>query len=540
MRDMDGATTEPALLAFEGVTKRFGGTVAVEGVSLVLREGEILALLGENGAGKSTLIKVLAGIHTPDTGRILFRGEPYRHLQARRARARPLQAGAGGGGQKVAFIHQDLGLLDWMTVAENIALGVGYRRRRGLISWSETRRQALDVLRAMSADINPDTRIMHLTRTERSLVAIGRALAARAEVLVLDEPTASLPADEVEHLLGVLRDLKRTGIGMIYVSHRLDEVFQVADEVAVLRDGRLVGRKRTADTSPSDLVTMIVGRPPEQVFARPGAAGEGVRLVLDGLTAGDAGPVSLTLRQGEMVGLVGLRGAGQDAIGRALFGCCPVETGRMHLDGKPYHPLTPAMAMREGVGLVAGERVAESLGMPLSVRENLFLNPGARGHSLLGLRSLAREAAACVAAGAQMSLRPNDPQRPVETLSGGNQQKVVLARWLGIATRLLILEEPTAGVDVGAKAEIYALLRTALQGGLAIIVVATDFEEVASICHRALVFSQGRVTAEIDQDELSVSTLLQAASAGGTAAGPKVGPEIGHPLEGAPLEGAPS
>ncbi len=520
---MDGAAAEPALLAFEDVTKRFGGTVAVEGVSLVLHEGEILALLGENGAGKSTLIKVLAGIHTPDQGRILFRGEPYRHLQARR-----LQAG-GGGGQKVAFIHQDLGLMDWMTVAENIALGVGYRRNRGLISWSATRRQALDVLRTMSADINPDARIMHLTRTERSLVAIGRALAARAEVLVLDEPTASLPADEVEHLLGVLRDLRRTGIGMIYVSHRLDEVFQVADEVAVLRDGRLVGRKRTVDTSPSDLVTMIVGRPPEQVFARPGAVGDSVRLVLDGLTAGDAGPVSLTLRQGEMVGLVGLRGAGQDAIGRALFGCCPVETGRMHLDGKPYHPLTPAMAMRAGVGLVAGERVAESLGMPLSVRENLFLNPGARGHSLLGLRSLTRESSDCIAAGAQMSLRPNDPHRPVETLSGGNQQKVVLARWLGIATRLLILEEPTAGVDVGAKAEIYGLLRTALQGGLAIIMVATDFEEVASICHRALVFSQGRVTAEIDQDELSVATLLQAASAGGTAPVH----EAGQALEGA-------
>ncbi len=503
---MDGAATQPPLLAFEDVTKRFGGTVAVADVSLVLREGEILALLGENGAGKSTLIKILAGIHTPDQGRILFRGEPYRHLQAR-----------GGSAQKVAFIHQDLGLLDWMTVAENIALGVGYQRRGGLISWAATRRQALDVLRTMSADIDPDTRIMHLTRTERSLVAIGRALAARAEVLVLDEPTASLPADEVDHLLGVLRDLRRTGIGMIYVSHRLDEVFQVADEVAVLRDGRLVGRKRVAETSPADLVTMIVGRPPEQVFTRPDAAGERVRLSLDGLVAGDAGPVRLTLRQGEMVGLVGLRGAGQDAIGRALFGCLPASAGTMQLDGQPYNPRSPAMAMRAGVGLVAGERVAESLGMPLSVRENLFLNPGARGHSLLGLRSLAREAAACIAAGAQMSLRPNDPHRPVETLSGGNQQKVVLARWLGIATRLLILEEPTAGVDVGAKAEIYGLLRTALRSGLAIIVVATDFEEVASICHRALVFSQGRVTAEIGQDELSVATLLQAASAGGNA-----------------------
>ncbi len=495
------------LLAFEGITKRFGGTVAVDGVSVALHEREILALLGENGAGKSTLIKVLAGIHTPDEGRILFRGELYRHLRATR-----------GGRQAVAFIHQDLGLIPWMTVAENIALGVGYKRRFGLISWAGSRRQALAVLQTMSADINPDARVMHLTRTERSLVAIGRALAARAEVLVLDEPTASLPADEVERLLQVLRDLRHQNIGMIYVSHRLDEVFQVADRVAVLRDGRLVGSKRVGESSPSDLVTMIVGRPPEQVFKPPGQAAEASCLVLDGLVAREVGPVSLAVRRGEMVGLVGLRGAGQDAIGRALFGCERISAGHARLDDRPYRPLSPAEAMGAGVGLVAGDRVAESLGMPLSVRENLFLNPAARGHRALSLRSPAAEAADCRSAGARMSLRPNDPSRPVETLSGGNQQKVVLARWLGLAKHLLILEEPTAGVDVGAKAEIYALLHAALQDGLAIIVIATDFEEVSKICHRALVFSQNRVAAEIGRDALSIESLLQAASAGGTHA----------------------
>ncbi len=508
---------ETPLLEFEAVSKRFGGTLAVDGVSLAVRAGEILALLGENGAGKSTLIKMLAGIHVPDAGRILFRGEPYHHLRAAR-----------GARQSVAFIHQDLGLIDWMTVAENVALGVGYPRKRGLISWPASRAQALSVLRTMSADIDPDARIMHLTRTERSLVAIGRALAARAEILVLDEPTASLPADEVDRLLAVLRDLRRTGIGMIYVSHRLDEVFQVADEVAVLRDGRLVGVKPVADTDPTDLVTMIVGRPPEQLFQSPAPAGHDTCLVLDGVVAGDAGPVSLTLRAGEMVGLVGLRGAGQDAIGRALFGCQPVEAGSMTLHGRPYRPHTAAAAMADGVGLVAGDRVRESLGMRLSVRENLFLNPAAHGHGLLSLRSAASESTDCIAAGARMSLRPNDPARPVETLSGGNQQKVVLARWLGIARRLLILEEPTAGVDVGAKAEIYGLLRTALAGGLSIIVIATDFEEVAAICHRALVFSQGRVCAEIEREALSVQSLLQAASAGGVPHSAPLDAAIAH------------
>ncbi len=502
----------PPLLEFRRVTKRFGGTLAVDDVSVGVAQGEILALLGENGAGKSTLIKMLAGIHAPDSGQILFRGQPYHHLGARKGRR-----------QLVAFIHQDLGLIDWMTVAENIALGVGYRRRGGLISWAASRRQAESVLRVMSADINPDSRIMHLSRTERSLVAIGRALAAQAELLVLDEPTASLPADEVERLLEVLRGLRRTGIGMIYVSHRLDEVFRVADQVAVLRDGRLVGRKAVADTDPSGLVTMIVGRPPEQVFQAPGPALETTCLVLDRLMVDGTGPVSLTLRRGEIVGLVGLRGAGQDPIGRALFGCRTVEAGSASLDGQPYRPATPSEAMARGVGLVAGERVAESLGMMLSVRENVFLNPGALGHGLLGLRSPLAERADCVKAGARMSLRPNDPRLPVETLSGGNQQKVVLARWLGIAKRLLILEEPTAGVDVGAKAEIYALLRRALSDGLAIVVVATDFEEVAAICHRALVFSQGAVVAEIGREALSVQSLLQAASAGGAPPGVAAG-----------------
>ncbi len=497
------ARTDVPLLAFERVTKRFGGTLAVDDVSLTLHEGEILALLGENGAGKSTLIKALAGIHTPEAGRILFRGEPYQHLKARR-----------GGHQAVAFIHQDLGLIDWMTVAENVALGVGYQRRAGLISWSRSREHARALLATLSADIDPDARVMHLSRTERSLVAIGRALAARAEVLVLDEPTASLPADEVARLLAVLRDLRLTGIGMIYVSHRLDEVFQVADEVAVLRDGRLVGRKLVADTSPADLIGMIVGRPPEQVFTRPDPPAARMCLQLDRLVAGGVGPVSLSLRCGEMVGLVGLRGAGQEAIGRALFGCRSVESGRIVLNGQDYLPGSPAAAMQAGVGLVAGDRVGESLGMPLSVRENLFLNPGASGSPAIGLRSPRREAAASVAAGARVSLRPNDPHRPVETLSGGNQQKVVLARWLGLATRLLLLEEPTAGVDVGAKAEIYGLLRSALRAGLAVIVVATDFEEVAAICHRAIVFSQGRVSAELGPEALSVQSLLQAASAG--------------------------
>ncbi|MBE7211079.1 MAG: sugar ABC transporter ATP-binding protein, partial [Gluconacetobacter diazotrophicus] len=437
--------------------------------------------------------------------------------------------------QAVAFIHQDLGLIDWMTVSENIALGVGYRRRAGLIDWSRSRARAgevLDILRGGDVRrIDPDSRIMHLSRTERSLVAIGRALAAEAEILVLDEPTASLPADEVDRLLSVLRDLRGRGIGMIYVSHRLDEVFRVADRVAVLRDGRLVGAEPIAATNPAHLVEMIVGRPPDTLAEAPVPPRPEPCLVLDRLVSGNTGPVSLELRRGEITALVGLRGAGQDSIGRALFGCRPIDGGVATLASRPFHPRSPAEAMAAGIGLVAGDRLGESLAPRLSIRENLFLNPGAHGHGPLALRSPARERADSIRAGARMVLRPNEPARPVETLSGGNQQKVVLARWLLVARHLLILEEPTAGVDVGAKSEIYALLRRATAvDGLAILVVATDFEEVSILCHRALVFSQDRVVAELDRAELSVNALLRAASAGE----PSPPPSAAAPAAGVP------
>jgi len=491
------------LLRFSRVSKRFGGTVAVNDVSLDLHAGEILALLGENGAGKSTLIKMLAGIFPPDEGQILVHGQHYQH--------RPAVAGER---QTVAFIHQDLGLIDWMTVTENMAMGLGFPRRFGLIGWRQAERRARDALDAVGGAIDPDARVSGLTRTEKSLVAIARALAVEAEIIVLDEPTASLPADEVTRLVAVLRGLRGRNVGMIYVSHRLDEVFEVADEVAVLRDGRLVGRKLVAATSPRDLVTMIVGRPPEQVFVRSETSGRTVALELRGLQIGAVGPVSLTLRTGEMLGLVGLRGAGHEQVGRALFGLAEIDAGTVNLSGDVPDLGNPGAAMRAGIGLVAGDRTAESLAMALSVRENLFLNPAANGRRNLDWRRPSVELRHAGKLCGKFGVRPADPTRPAETLSGGNQQKVVIARWLEIAKKLLILEEPTAGVDVGAKAEIYALLAAALARGLAILVIATDFEEVANICHRALVFSRGRVVDEIDRDELSVEAILHAASAG--------------------------
>jgi ribose transport system ATP-binding protein len=489
------------LLSFQHVTKRFGGTIALSDVSLDLATGEVLALLGENGAGKSTLIKCLAGIHAPDSGQILFRETPYIHEPPKPNRK-----------QRVAFIHQDLGLIEWMTVAENMGLAQGFSIRAGLINMADTERRASDALHRVGCDFDPTRRVQDLSRTEKSLVAIARALAVEADVLVLDEPTASLPANEVERMFGVLRDLRQRGVGMIYVSHRLDEIFRVADRVAVLRDGKLVGERRVADTTPAELVNLIVGREVKSLYVRATLAKGVETLAVSHLVTKGAGPVNFSARAGEVLGLVGLRGAGQEAVGRALFGDQP-SVGTILLNGKTLDVSSPQAALSQGVGLVARDRTEESVALSLAVRENMFINPLSVGRSLFSWLSPANEARNTAAIGREVGLKPNDPGIPVESLSGGNQQKVVIGRWLATNRKLLIAEDPTAGVDVGAKSEIYRLIANALQTGMTVIVVSTDFEEVAHICHRALVFSRGQIVAELEQARLTTQALIHAASA---------------------------
>lgn len=486
------------MLEFRNVSKTFGGTRALRDVSLRVERGEILALLGENGAGKSTLIKILAGVYSLDDGEIAFDGQDV----SRALRNMP-----------VAFIHQDLGLIEWMTVAENICLTLGYPRKRRLIDWDAARGRAARALALLDADIHPDVRINALSRTDKSLVAIARALAADAEILVLDEPTASLPADEVARLFRALRRLRERNVGMIYVSHRLDEVFEIGDRVVVLRDGKVAGERRIAETTPEEVILLIVGREPSQVFRRPRERQGAPRLVLDAMTLDGVGPVEGEIHAGEIVGMVGLRGAGQERIGRALFGLEPLTAGRVTLEGRPLAARSPLEAMRLGVNLVGADRVADSVMPTLCVRENMFVNPLAAGHGLFSFLAPAREAAACRALGEKVGLRPNDPDMPIELLSGGNQQKVVVGRWLNLGSKLYIFEDPTAGVDVGAKAEIYRLFDVALQAGASILIVSTDFEEIAKVCHRALVFDRGRVVAELAASDLSIENLLAAASA---------------------------
>ena len=498
LAEAQGSST-PALplLQITGLTKRFTGTLALDDVSFDLRPGEVHALLGQNGAGKSTLIKILAGVYPSDEGDVRIDG---RSVDTRR---RDLP---------IAFIHQDLGLVDSMTVAENVARLAGYVRRFGLIDWTATAKASLDALHAMDSDIDPDALVATLTAAEKSLVAIARALCLSVDILVLDEPTAALPEADVAHLLEALDRLRRNGIGIIYVSHRLDEVFRIADRVTVLRDGRNVRTASVADITPDSLVADIVGRTLDAWAAPPASSSDQILLDVEALLVDAAGPVSLRVHAGEILALVGLRGAGHDKVGRAVFGALSPDQGTIRLGGSVLVSTRPEQAMAAGVGFVSSKRAEEGLAADMAMRENLFLNATITGHKLLQPIRPAEESQAAHRLIRRFSIRPDEPEQPIATLSGGNQQKVVVARWLAAKVKLLILEEPTIGVDVGSKAEIYALLQEALRGGMGALLISSDFEEVDRIAHRALVFDRGRVAAEIDRADLSVARLTRLAS----------------------------
>lgn len=490
----------PDGLFFHEISKSFGGTRALRDVSMRVGHGEIVALLGENGAGKSTLIKILGGIHSQDQGEVVIDREPYHHTP-----------GSIQSRQSVAFIHQDLGLIEWMSIAENMALAQGFRTRFGLIDWKAVERVTHAALQRVGCDFSPSMRVSRLSRAEKSLVAIARALAVECDYLVLDEPSASLPDADVRRLFDVLHQLRDDGVGMIYVSHRLDEVFRIADRVVVLRDGEMVGVRPVAHTSPEELVDMIVGKKPK-IFSKVELESRKPVMQLTDIYTQSAGPVSLSIRHGEILGLVGLRGAGQEDIGRCLFGSEAFE-GSITLDGEPYIANSPEQAMAAGVGLIPRDRVVESVAGNMAIRENFFLNPAASGRGALSFLSQRSESRMAYAAGLDVGLRPNSPELPIDALSGGNQQKVVVGRWLATTNRVLIAEDPTAGVDVGAKAEIYTLLSDLVDSGVAVVIISTDFEEVANVANRAIVFNRGICVGQLTGLQLTTEALIQAASA---------------------------
>ncbi len=485
-------------LSIRGLSKHFAGTVALDEVDFDLVRGEIHALLGENGAGKSTLIKILASVYEADGGTVRLEG----NLVDPKQDSLP-----------IAFIHQDLGLVDTMSVAENVALMTGYPRKHGLIDWRAANARARDALKILGSDLDPDTRVGALPAAEKSMVAIARAVAINADILVLDEPTAALPETDVVTLLETLDRLRGQGIAMIYVSHRLDEVFRNADRVTVLRDGRKVITAKVADLQPADLVQAIVGRGLAELDVHLPETRARTVLAVDQAMFAGVGPVTFTLQEGEILAMVGLRGAGHDLVGRGLFGEIELDEGRLRLEDADYVPSTPLWAGTCGIRFVTSRRREEGMASSLTVRENIYIDPRHKGRSHLNLVRPQAESADADRVLTQFAVRPHDPERVIATLSGGNQQKVILARAIEAEAKLLILEEPTFGVDVGAKADIYRLLVKVLDMGKAVILVSSDFEEVERIAHRALVFDRSRVAAELPRNAITVPRLT--AIAGG-------------------------
>ncbi|MGW4115912.1 sugar ABC transporter ATP-binding protein [Actinosynnema sp. NPDC004786] len=465
----------------EAITKSFLGVAVLRDVDLELRAGEVHALVGENGAGKSTLLKVLAGAHRPDSGRILLpRGEV--------SFTGPRDAQAAG----IAIIHQEFNLLEHRSVAENVFLG-REPVRRGRVdrrAMEDETRRLLDWLGVGSID--PADTVARLSVAQRQAVEIVKALSADAEVLAMDEPTAALADHEVELLYRLVARLRERGMAILYVSHRMREVFDLSQRITVLKDGALVATSATADITPDRLVRLMVGRPLETLY--PGRGGDvgDVRLALRAAGNGRVRDLSFEVRAGEVVGVAGLQGSGRSAMARAIWGVEPFTTGVLEVDGVPTRVDGPRAAVRAGLGYVTEDRKGEGLALRQSVRDNALL---VRRAALRG--SGARRTADLADLLASVAVTARGPHQEVRYLSGGNQQKVVLAKWLAVGPRVLVVDEPTRGVDVGAKQTVHRLLRDLARAGMAILMISSELPELIGMSDRILVMREGAVAGEL-------------------------------------------
>jgi rhamnose transport system ATP-binding protein len=491
----------PTLLSLKAVRKSFSGVQALKGVSFELRAGEVHALIGENGAGKSTMIKVITGAVTPDEGSIEIRGQLVEGNDPVRARA-----------LGVAAIYQQPALFPDLTVAENIAIGVEPACVWRRVHWGRRREFARRLLGRIGASIDPETEVRRLSMPEQQLVEIARALGAEARILIMDEPTSSLGDREVANLFRVIRELKAQGVGIIYISHRLEELPEVADRVTALRDGTLVGTHPLEEVGRDELIRMMVGRELSAVFPKGETTTGGMVLEVECLGCRSSGvhDVSLHVRQGEILGVGGLVGAGRTALARALFGLTPADAGTVRLRGRPVVVDSPRRAVALGIAYVPEDRRRHGVVPEMSVAANVTLAI-LRSISAGGLLDHQREGNVAAGLVRQLGIKTPTVAEPVGSLSGGNQQKVALARWLATDPAVLILDEPTQGVDVGAKAEIHRLMGELARRGMAIIMISSELPEVLGMSDRIAVMHAGTVVATLDRDRATPEMILQLA-----------------------------
>ncbi len=483
------SSPSPTCLEMIGVSKQFGGHQALEDVSITLSPGRVLALCGANGAGKSTLVRILAGAESADTGTIRVHGSEV-SIHA------PQDATRLG----LSFIHQELNLVPKFTALQNMAMGADRTGRGGVLDLRSLRRKALQVQERIGYQVPLDVKVEDLAVSERWMVSLGRSLMRDATIVAMDEPTASFTREEAERLYSIIDELTADGVGIIYISHRLEEVLQVADDVTVLRNGRLVGSFAAADLDIASLTHHIVGREVAQVAHRAGevdpASGPAL-LEVRGLTREPrVRDASLTLHRGEILGVAGLVGSGRTELARLLIGADPVGAGTMTLDGAPYRPRSPFEAIKAGVALVPEERRSQGLILRNTVSTNLGMASLREPGNKLGTYSPRRAVRIAREAVARFGIKANSVHETVGELSGGNQQKIVVGKYVLAGPQLLILDEPTVGVDVGARGEIYDIIRDLAAAGTSILMISSDFEELA-ICDRVVVMREGSIVATV-------------------------------------------
>jgi rhamnose transport system ATP-binding protein len=488
------------LLCLRNISKFFGGTRALADARLDLHAGQVTALIGENGAGKSTLVKILTGIHQPDSGAIHLDGVPIRINS-------PAEAQRLG----ISVIHQESVVFDDVSVAENIFV-TAHPRRYGLIDWPEMRRRAAALLKQLESDINPTTLMRNLSIAQKHLVQIARALSHDSRIVIMDEPTASLSHHEADDLLRIVRRLRADGRAVLFISHKFEEVLAIADSYIVYRDGAAVGSGMIADVSVDQLITLMVGRSVDQVFPpRAGEMGAEV-LRLQGFSRkAEFADVNLTVHRGEILGIYGLVGAGRSEVMQALFGLSPTDTGRIVLEGKDVRVRSADEAIRLKIAYVPEDRQRQGGILPLSIQDNIAL---ASLPSLAnrGFSSSSRTRSAAQQWIELLQIRTSGAAQELQDLSGGNQQKVVLAKWLQTGPKVLILDEPTKGIDVGSKAAVYSLIREWAQRGLGVILVSSELPEVLGMADRIVVMRRGRVRAEFERTNANPEALVRAAT----------------------------
>ncbi|MBW8444529.1 MAG: sugar ABC transporter ATP-binding protein [Arenimonas sp.] len=502
VRKSGAVPTSEYLLTAEGVRKEFPGVVALDDVTFRLKRGSVHALMGENGAGKSTLMKILAGIYHPDRGTVRLKGVDIR-LES------PLDALENG----IAMIHQELNLMAPMTVAENIWIRREPLTRLGFVDHREMNRKTAELFNRLNISIHPQTKVGDLSVANRQMVEIAKAVSYESDVLIMDEPTSALTEREVEHLFQIIRGLRDQGIGIVYITHKMSELFEIADEFSVFRDGKYIGTHASTDVTRDDIIRMMVGREITQMFPKEDVALGDVMLSVKNLTLdGVFRDVSFDVRAGEILGVAGLVGSGRSNVAETIFGVTPASSGTIEIDGKPVDVFSPTEAIRNRMAFLTEDRKETGCLLILNVLENMQLAVLQDRFVRNGFVQQAGLSAECEEMCRKLRVKTPNMSERIENLSGGNQQKVLIGRWMLTNPRILILDEPTRGIDVGAKAEIHRLVTEMAKNGVAVIMISSEMPEVLGMSDRIMVMHEGRVTGFLNRAEATQIKVMDLAS----------------------------